>query len=313
MMRPRLILVLALASTAIGLALVEGTRAEAPTAASVHTRVQSNTAGRPCGVTRKYPRRYRHVVWIIFENKTYDDIIGNAAAPYINSVASACGLATSFTAEGHPSLPNYIAMTSGSTQGISDDSGPDAHQLAVPSIFSQLGGRWRALEDAMPSNCDHSDSGFYAVRHNPAVYYTNIASQCAARDVPLGSVPDLSAPFTFITPSTCHDMHSSSCGSDSASETKNGDTWLASFLPKVLASPAYRSRQTVIFVTWDEDDFHHDQHIATIVIAPSVRRGTRASAAFTHYSMLRTTEDLLGLPHLGGAATAPGMRAAFRF
>jgi chitodextrinase len=265
----------------------------------------------PCGTPTTAV--WQHVIWIVFENKQYSQVIGSADAPYINSIARQCGLATNFTAEAHPSLPNYIAMTSGSTQAITDDSGPSSHPLAVASIFSQLGsGGWRSLEESMPANCDVSDSGFYAVRHNPAAYYTNIRSDCAANDVPLGASPDLSAGFTFVTPDTCHDMHSSSCGSDTSTEVKNGDTWLANFLPKVLASPGYQAGTTAVFVTWDEDDHSDSQHVPTLVIAPSVPAGATSATAFNHYSMLRATEEMLGLTtFLGDAATATSMRSAF--
>jgi hypothetical protein len=148
------------------------------------------------------------VVWIVFENKTYSQIIGSANAPYINSIASKCGLATNFYAEAHPSLPNYIAMTSGSTQGIADDDSPADHPLDVPSIFSLLGaGGSRSLEESMPGNCAKSDSGQYAVRHNPQAYYVNLGDDCATYNVPLTDPPDLSARFTFVTPNLIHDMH----------------------------------------------------------------------------------------------------------
>jgi hypothetical protein len=271
------------------------------------------TAAEPCGVATAPPvSGWQHVVWIVMENKTYSNIIGNSAAPNINALAGKCGLATNFFAETHPSLPNYIAMTSGSSQGISDDSGPSSHHLTVPSIFSQLGaGGWRSLEDSMGSNCAQGDSGDYAVRHNPAAYYTNISSQCASQDVPLGSTPDLSAKFTFITPNECHDMHSSSCASDTTGEIKAGDAWLGSFVPKVLDSPQYQAGNTVVFLTWDEDDYSSNQHIVTIVMSPSTPAGTKGATQFNHYSMLRTTEDILGVPPLAGAASAATMAADF--
>ena len=251
----------------------------------------------------------------MLENKTYSQVIGSSDAPYINSLAHRCGLASNFYAEAHPSLPNYIAMTSGSTQGIDDDSDPSAHPLAVPSIFSQLGTGWRALQQSMPSNCSLSDSGFYAVRHNPAAYYTNIRSACAARVVPLGDKPDLSARFTFVTPDLCHDMHSSSCGGDVHSEVRQGDSWLASFIPKVTGSREYRSGTMAVFITWDEGDSStaDSLHIPTLVLAPSTRPGTVATAHFDHSSLLRTSEELLGLrTYLGAAAATSSMRKAFR-
>jgi phosphatidylinositol-3-phosphatase len=264
----------------------------------------------PCGTNPNPPARYKHVVWIVMENKGYSDVIGSSSAPYINSVAQQCGVATNFYAESSPSLPNYIAMTSGSTQGISDDDDPSSHRLAVPSIFSQLGGNWRALEESMPSRCRLSDAGLYGVRHNPAAYYTRIRRQCVRRDVRLTYPLNLSAKFTFVTPNGCDDMHSCPTApeGETAKQLRNGDTWLSTFLPRVLATPQYRSGSTAVFLTWDEDG----GHIPTLVIAPSVTPGTTSSDAFTHYSLLRTTEQMLGIrTYLGRASSARSMRGPF--
>jgi phosphatidylinositol-3-phosphatase len=111
---------------------------------------------------------YEHVVWIVMENHSFDDIIGSSDAPYINQLADQHGLAASIYAEAHPSLPNYIATTSGSTQGVADDDDPSSHPLDVPSLFSLLpGGGSRSLLESMPGKCSRSDAGDYAVRHNP--------------------------------------------------------------------------------------------------------------------------------------------------
>jgi len=237
------------------------------------------------------------------ENRSYSDVIGSSDAPYINKLAHKCGLASNFSAESHPSLPNYVAMTSGSTQGIGDDGDPSQHRLAVPSIFSQLGGGWRALDESMPSNCDLNDGRSYAVRHNPAVYYTNIRGLCAVHDTPLAARPNLSARFTFVTPNLCHDMHDCS--------TRAGDTWLAGFVPKITRSRPYRKGSTVVFITWDEGSGDGNQ-IATLVLSRYTRPHTVSSKPFNHYSLLRTTETLLGIPaKLGQAAAAADMRAAF--
>jgi hypothetical protein len=244
-----------------------------------------------------------NVVWIVMENKSYEQVIGSSKAPYVNSLASTYGLATNMSAVSHPSLPNYIAMTSGSTQGVTDDAGPGSHPLSAESIFGQTHGDWRALQESMPKNCAQNGSGDYAVRHNPAVYYTHLAATCASRDVPLGAKPDINAKFTFITPNLCHDMHDCSVAT--------GDAWLKAFVPTVLSTPEYRSGKAVVFLTWDENDGRANNHIATIVISPRTR-GVRVGTAFTHYSVLRTTEELLGLPLLGAAGTAPSMLVAFK-
>lgn len=238
------------------------------------------------------------------ENHGFDEAVDPTQAPYTADLAARCGLATAFTAETHPSLPNYIAMTSGSTQGIHDDDGPDAHRLGAESIFSQTAGDWRALEESMPAPCAKDNAGDYAVRHNPAVYYSSIAAECATKDVPLGDTPDLSARFTFVTPNLRNDTHDASVAV--------GDAWLATFVPKLLASPEYRAGRTALFLTWDENDGGAGNRIATLVVAPSVPPGTRVGTPFTHYSLLRTTEEMLGIPTiLGDAASAASMRAAF--
>jgi hypothetical protein len=257
----------------------------------------------PCGLAASPPATYDHVVWILMENHSYNEIIGSSAAPYINQLASQCGLATNYFAISHPSLPNYIALTSGSTQGIADDNPPSSHPLNVPSIFSQLDpGNWRSLEESMPTNCDQSDAGEYAVRHNPAAYYTNL-SDCSMLDVPLGATPDLSAKFTFVTPNLIDDMHDGTI--------QQGDTWLSGFVPKVLSSPEYQAGRTILYITWDEDDSTQGNQVATLVIAPSVKPGTQSATLFNHYSLLRTTEEQLGLGLLANAATATSMRSAF--
>jgi hypothetical protein len=258
------------------------------------------TGSGPCAPGPVTPAAVKHVVWIVFENKSYDTVIGSPNAPYMNSLTHECGVATNFFAEARPSLPNYIAMTSGSTQGITDNLGPASHPLDVPSIFSQLGSDWRSLQQSMPSNCLQSNSGQYAVRHNPAAYYTNI--DCGSYDVPLTEPLDLSAAFTFVTPDLCASMHDCSM--------YTGDIWLSSFMSVVLASPEYKSGGMVVFITFDEGG-SSSQHIPTFVVSPYTAAGTASSEYYDHYSLLRTTEELLGLETLGNASTARSMANPF--
>jgi hypothetical protein len=258
----------------------------------------------PCATATRPPATYHHVVWIVMENQAYSSIVGSPKAPYINWLRSRCASATRFFAERHPSLPNYIAMTSGSTHAITDDLGPSAHRLQGRSIFSQVGASgWRALQESMPSPCRLGDAGAYAVRHDPATYYTGLRAACRSRDVALRAAADVSARFTFVSPNLCHDMHDCSVGV--------GDSWLGRVLPRIFAGSTYRAGRTAIFLTWDEDDRSASNHIATLVIAPSVRAGATSATRFDHYSMLRTTEQLLGLGYLGAASRASSMRRAF--
>jgi len=261
----------------------------------------ASSTGSPCARLAKAPH-YSHVVWIVLENVGYQ-VVGSPQAPYLNSVIASCGLATNDHAVSHPSLPNYLALSAGSTFGITDDNEPLLHRLSAPSIFSQLKGDWRAYAESMPAPCDTITSGTYAARHNPAVYFINLHAACVRRDVPLGRSVNLSAAFTFIAPNVCDDMHS--C------PMSTGDAWLARTLPALEASPQYRANSLAIFITVDESDSSATNLVPTVVIAPSVPRDLRVATAFSHYSLLATTEQLLGLARLAHARTARSMLQAF--
>lgn len=258
----------------------------------------------PCGTTGRAPARWRHVVWIILENHGTASLTNPVSAPYLSSLGADCGVATNVQAVTHPSLPNYIALTAGSTLGVADSAGPDVHQLGGPTIFSQLGrGGWKVFAESMPAPCSRQNAGRYAVRHNPATYFVRLAAQCPDRDVPLPPRPWLGARLTMIVPDLVHGMHDSSVA--------EGDAFLAALVPKLLASPQYRAGGTAVFITVDEDEGTAANVVPTFVVAPTVRPGTTVTRRFTHYSLLRTTEQMLGVGLLRGAKSARGMRRAF--
>jgi hypothetical protein len=294
-------------------------------ATGVTTASPAAAAPGPCG-TATTPPAYRHVVWIWMENHSLGDIIGNTSqAPYVNSLAASCGLATDYHVTTHPSLPNYLAATSGTAQGslpattYLDCDVSVICDMTVGSMFGQ-GESWKAYEESMPSNCYKSNSGEYAVRHNPAVYYTSL-SGCASTDVPYTQLAtdlaDNALPaFSFITPNLIDDMHDGTIA--------QGDAWLASHLPAILDSKQYQSGTTAVFITWDEgsggypiedcDDTSVTDTscvVPTIVISPSTPAGATSGSFLDHYSLLGTTEQLLGLPKLASASSAPTMTAAF--
>src|SRR6266566_1187985 len=153
--------------------------------------LRNSTAARPCRGAAP-PRRYAHVIWIVFENQGYHQVVGNRHLPYTNRLAASCGLATRYYGVGDPSLPNYIAMTSGGTWGVTGDSSKPLH---VPSIFSQVRSthrQWRSYSESMPHNCDRSDypssNPVYTAHHEPVIYYVGIRRDCVHWDVPLGTV-----------------------------------------------------------------------------------------------------------------------------
>jgi hypothetical protein len=262
----------------------------------------SHAADAICGTQAgAQPRTYRHVVWIVLENKTYDDVVGAENAPVLNGLATKCGLATNYFAVAHPSLPNYIAMTSGSTAGIADDKLPSAHPLEGPSLFSQLGEDWHALLESMPAPCRLTDEGLYAARHNPAAYYVDLRDACK-RQESAGPL-DPTARFTLVVPNLCHDGHD--C------PVATVDRWLAHAMRPLLQSSTYLDGGTAVFVVWDEADEGGPNRVPAIVISPYTPAATRADATFDHYSLLKTTESMLGLPCLAAACRSPSMRSAF--
>ena len=259
------------------------------------------------------------------ENHSFRTIIGSSQAPYINSIATKCGLATNYHNVTHPSLPNYIAATSAVgyptlARFLTDCSPAGACVTSAPSIFGE-GETWRSYEESMPSNCDKTSVGNYAVRHNPAAYYTTLKG-CAKFDVPFSKLKgDLSnnrlPAFSFITPNLIDDMHNGTIG--------DGDKWLSVNLPTILNSREYRSGSTVVFITWDEGEggagigtkcaintTDVGCRVAAIVISPSTKAGTRSKTLFNHYALLGTAEQLLGLRKLNMASKFTTMVKAFR-
>ena len=281
-----------------------------PTAVSSTTSTSTTAAAGPartCGRVPTPSAHDEHVVWVWMENHSWGQVIGSPDAPYLTSLARQCGTDDHDAAVGSPSLPNYLGATSGSTQGVTDDADPGAHSFGADNLFRQVrtaGGTERSFVESMPAACTPVSAGEYAAKHNPAVYYDGPgdAAACAADDLPFGDFAAMLASgmlptFTSITPNICDDMHDCSVAT--------GDQWLATWLPRIFATASYRSGTTAVFVVWDEPT-----PVADVVVAPSVRPGTVSSSPVDHYSLLRTTEELLGLPLLGRAATAASMRAA---
>jgi phospholipase C len=247
------------------------------------------------------------------ENHTSTMVFGRPDAPYENALKDECGSSSTYQSVGSPSLPNYLGATSGDTAGIDDDAPPADHPLTSDNLFRQTraaGLTSRSYQEAMNAPCQLTSSGRYAVKHNPAAYYVGEQDRaaCLRDNVALGDpthgaladdlAHDTLPAFSFITPDLCNDTHD--C------PVADGDRWLAQWMPALLDSAAYRSGTTIVFIVWDEPT-----PMPLLVIAPVVAPGTAPVEPFNHYSLLRTTEELLGLPLLGQAATANSMRKSF--
>lgn len=242
---------------------------------------------------------YDHIFLIVMENHSFSQVIGNPAAPYINGLAGSGAVGGAYKAVGYPSLPNYLALTGGSTFGINSDC--TSCWVAAPNLADRVdssGRTWKAYMEGMPSACYIGSAGSYAQKHNPFVYYDSIrlnAGRCA-QVVPYTSLAaDLASAATtpslaWITPDGCHDMHDCSVAA--------GDAWLAAEVPVLLGSPAFTGQHSLLLIVWDEDDHSSGNQVPLIAVGSRVRAGYFSSTSANHYSLLRTIEDSWGLAPL---------------
>jgi hypothetical protein len=234
-----------------------------------------------------------HVFVIVMENRSYGQALSGS---YTAALAKKYAVATDYHGVSHPSLPNYLALTSGSTWGIADDG---YHRLPAGGLGAQLtsaGIVWRAYMEGMTKGC--FDSPYpYALKHNPFAYY---GGSCPSQVVNFSHfAADMKSEvprFVWITPGLCHDGHDCSTGA--------ADQWLAKTVPLILATDAWKN-SGVLLITWDEGN-DSANHVLTLAIQPNVRASASAHA-YNHYSMLATIEDRLGLARLGQGANASAM------
>ena len=253
---------------------------------------------------------------VMMENKDYGEVVGLSDQPYINSLADHYGLATKSYAMAHPSLPNYLALVSGSTQGVTDDDNPSSHTFSgVQTLADQLsaaGYSRQAYAESLPSNplqnggaTDSDGNPLYAVRHVPWEYFPNTAitlknSTSMVSDLNSSSPPD----FVWYTPNLIDDEHDGT--------VEQGNAFMASFIPEVQATSWYRAGGKII-IEWDEGEDSDTSglnggsggHIPTIVVSAALGNAPVTSATpVDTIGVLRSIEDVYGLGHLGGAANA---------
>jgi acid phosphatase len=132
-------------------------------------------------VARTGAARPAHIAVLLMENEEYGDIIGSSSTPYINGLARRYSLARAMYAVSHPSLPNYLALTGGSTFGITSDcTDCSVRATSLVDQLEQRGLTWKAYMEDLPRPCfTGAGSGGYAQKHDPFAYYTRITGDPA--------------------------------------------------------------------------------------------------------------------------------------
>ncbi|MEU0075898.1 alkaline phosphatase family protein [Streptomyces sp. NPDC006332] len=241
-----------------------------------------------------------HVVVVVMENHAYSQVIGSSSAPYLNNTLKAGGanLTQSYGLT-HPSEPNYYMLFSGSNQGRTDDSCVSVGSINKPNLASELiaaGKTWASYNESLPSQGSTTcSSGDYAQKHNPWFGFSNVPTSTAKTMTQFPTDYTTLPKVSFVTPNLCSDMHDCS--------VSTGDTWIKNNLG-AYATWA-KTHNSVLAVTFDEDDKLSGNRIPTVLYGQHVTPGSSSATTYNHYNVLRTVEDLAGLTaHAGNAASA---------
>ncbi|WP_171171435.1 alkaline phosphatase family protein [Streptomyces sp. I05A-00742] len=237
-----------------------------------------------------------HVVVVVFENHAYNQVIGSSSAPYLNSLVAGGANLTASYAETHPSQPNYYALFSGDTQGVTDDSCVDVGFSDAPNLATELtakGRTWASYNESLPAEGSTiCKSGKYRQKHNPWFGFGNVPTSTAhtfdAFPTDYTKLPTVS----FVVPNMCSDMHDCS--------VSTGDSWLKKNL-KGYADWA-KTHNSLLLVTFDEDNRLSGNRIPTVLYGQPVKAGSTSGTTYNHYDVLRTIEDMYGTAHAGNAA-----------
>lgn len=249
--------------------------------------------------------RPSHIVVVIEENHAYSEIHGNASAPYIKHLMAIGANFTNYHGVEHPSEPNYLDLFSGSNQGVTDDSSP--HTFSTPNLASELLAKrlsFRGYSEGLPSvgYLGVTNTTFtYARKHNPWVNFTNVPS---SSNLPLRQFPtnfNQLPTVSFVIPNLNDDMHDGSI--------QKGDTWLKRNLSS-YASWCVK-HNSLLIVTWDEDDNSSSNQVPLIMVGGRVRRGNYRQT-LNHFNLLRTLEAFYGLRFLGASANAAPMTSVWK-
>lgn len=258
--------------------------------------------------------RPAHTVIVVLENHAFDQILNENTAPYIQQLAKHSAVFTQSYALTHPSQPNYLMLFSGSNQGVTDDSPPAAAPFRTPNFGASLRAAGFSFvgysEDLPQMGYTGPRAGEYASKHSPWVYWQGKGpnqlppeSNRPFSDWPqdFNRLPDVA----FVIPNMDDDMHNGF----GEGMVRDGDQWLRTHLDSYVQWA--QTHNSLLILTFDEDNYFADNNIATLFYGPMVKPGTYTEK-FGHYSLLRTLEDIYGLPYAGESAVTEPIRDCWK-
>ncbi|MBO0811354.1 MAG: acid phosphatase [Microlunatus sp.] len=246
---------------------------------------------------------YRHVVLVMFENHGYAQVIGSPQAPYLTRLAKQGANFTQSYAIQHPSEPNYLELFSGSNHGVNNDSCP--HSFSANNLAHQVIGSGRTFvgySEGLPAAGSLTcSSGLYARKHAPWTNFTDLSQRAVSK--PYSAFPSTFSGLpshAWVIPNLCHDMHNCSVGT--------GDAWAKAHLDPYAQWA--KTHNSLLIVTFDEDDSSGNNRIATFFVGAHIRKGNY-STHIDHYRVLRTIEGIFRLPALGAAKNRTPITSVF--
>jgi len=262
------------------------------------------------------PPTWDHIVVVIEENKALTQVLGSGQAPYLDSLAASGVSLTNMYGITHPSQPNYLQLFSGSNQGVTNNNDttpitPFSTPNLGAAVFS-AGKTFAGYSENLPSvgyTGFDASGGLYARRHNPWVQWQSNDAPSNNHLSPLVNLPFTAFPtnfnslpnVSFVVPNNLNNMHD---GTITA-----GDSWLQTNLSAYAAWA--QNNNSLLVVTFDEDNSASRNRIPTILYGANVNAGTQLDETYTLHNLLRTIEDSVGTTHSGAAADVRSIVGAF--
>lgn len=267
-----------------------------------------------------------HVFLVVLENHSFGQVMGNRAMPYLNSLASAHGLATAYFADAHPSIPNYFMLTTGNLETFDDNFSGTVTDNNLVRVLNGANKSWKAYVEGLPSvGYTGPDVGTYLKRHNPFAYLSDVTGSTtqAANMVPFSQFSsDLAAgslaSFVYLVPDSQNDAHNCPAGAPACTDDQKlaaADNWLQTNINPLLNSPKFGN--SVLIITFDEsistDVTNGGGQVMTVLVGPHVKSAFRSTTMYQHQSVLRLILQLLQVNDMPGAsATANSMGEFFQ-